>query len=75
MYLLSFMMLIMIVFGQTTISDSQLDPNLKCGDTNTVGETTYKLWQSTYVCLVFPNINGSPKKVLFNPKVDRFDVL
>ena len=54
----------------------EIDPNLKCGDTNTKGQQ-YKSWDNVYLCLVFPEMNsgGNPRKVVFHPRMDRFEVL
>ena len=46
-----------------------------CGDTNTVGEKTYRTWERFLLCLVFPEFPGGPRKVIFNPEVDKFEVL
>ena len=43
-----------------------------CGDTNVVGEDKYKSWSNIYLCLAFPDLG---KKVMFDPKMDRFEVL
>ena len=48
---------------------------LKCGDTNEKGKKTYKTWDKTTLCLVFPTFNGGSRKVLFTPRVDKFEVL
>ena len=53
---------------------SPAPPVLKCGRTNSKGET-YKTWDEVSLCLVFPTFNGGAKKVLFTPRIDKFEVL
>ena len=50
-------------------------PVLKCGDTNEKGKETFKTWDKATLCLVFPTFNGGSRKVLFTPRVDKFEVL
>ena len=71
--ILSIFMYCMLVL----VADAQqiIDPTMKCGDQNTLDGNKYKTWDTAFVCLVFPDMPGGPKKVLYNPKGDRFEVL
>ena len=48
---------------------------MNCGDTNTAGGKIFKTFERVYLCLVFPNFPGGPRKVLYNPMIDKFEVL
>ena len=50
-------------------------PVLKCGRTNEKGKEKFKTWDKAALCLVFPTYDGGAKKVLFTPRVDKFEVL
>ena len=46
-----------------------------CGDTNKIGEKEHYTWDYTYLCLVFFLEGKGLRKVLFKPRVDKFEVL
>ena len=59
------------------VEGDAVDPNIKCGDTNIEGDQKFKSWDNVFLCLVFPVMNNveNPKKVIFNPRMDKFEVL
>ena len=48
---------------------------ITCGSSNTPGQDKLKTWSGVYVCLVFTMPDGTTKKVIFKPKMDKFAAL
>ena len=64
-----------VVLGQEpTLKDDDGKPIL-CGETNVQGAQSYTTWEDIHICVLFENINGKKKKVLYTAKVDKFAVL
>jgi len=61
------------VSGVSSISIDGTDYN--CGYSNEKGGESYRSWDYIYVCLVFDNMVGGPKKVLFRPRLDKYELL
>ena len=54
--------------------------NQNCGDTNIIGGKGYLTWDFVFVCLVFEYLEKktnviSTRKVLFSPRIDKFELL
>ena len=59
--------------GPSGITIDGVDYN--CGPANLQGAEDYRSWDYIYVCLIFDNMIGGPRKVLFRPRLDKYELL
>jgi hypothetical protein len=56
-----------------TASYSNLTTNFTCGSDSP--DAIFGIGDTVIVCIFFPDLTAGPKKVLFKPLVDNFEVL